>query len=121
VEKAAVLAKTLIDRYNASDVNGVYAMFDDFAKAQFSQEQLAGQVKKLHSVLGSIGTYAFDRTELAGTDAGRTFYNIHYKAALSGGPFSHGALKITVVKRGSDLRLVGFFLNGTDTSATRQP
>jgi len=120
-EKAAALAKLLIGRYNANDVSGLYAIFDDFAKAQISQEQLTEQITKLHSVLGSVGTYAYDRAELAGTDAGRTFYNVHYKVALSGSPFSHGTLKLTVVKRGGELRLVGFFLNGTDTIVPRQP
>ena len=117
--KAASLAKQLITLFNASDVPGVYAMFDDLAKAQISQDQLNEQVAKLHSVLGSIGTFAFDRAELAGTDAGRTFYNINYKVALNGGPFPHGTLKITVVRRGEELRLVGFFLNGTDSSLNR--
>lgn len=117
--RVAPLAKHMITLFNAKDVAGLYGLMDDFAKAQISQEQLSAQIDKLHSVLGTVGTYAYDRAELAGTDAGRTFYNISYKVSLSGGSFAHGTLKLTVLRRGDELRLVGFFLNGSDTAANR--
>jgi hypothetical protein len=120
-ERVAPLVTKMITSYNAKDVDGVYALLDDLAKAQISRKQLTTQIDKLHAVLGKVGTSAYDRAELAGKDAGRTFYTINYKVALSGGSFDHGTLKLTVVRRGEDLRMVGFFINGSDTVTNQQP
>lgn len=115
-QAAEAFAKRLIGHYNANDVDAVYALFDDLARVQLPREKLAEQMTKLHEVLGRVDEVAFERSELAGTNAGTDYYNLHYRASLTGGPFRSGTMKLTVVQRGDALNLFGFFLNGADNS-----
>lgn len=118
--KAHDLAKDIVALYNKNDTVGLYAKLDNLARVQISQEQLTRQIQKLHSLLGSVSNYAYTNSQLAGTSEGRTFYNVNYQVALSGGSFAHGTLKLTLVKNSDGFGLVGIFINGSDTGAGRQ-
>lgn len=115
--KANDLAKEIVALYNKNDPTGLYAKLDNLARVQISQEQLTRQIQKLHSLLGEVSNYAYTNSEIAGTSGGKTFYNLNYKVALSGGTFAHGTMKLTVVKNSDGFGLVGLFINGLDSGA----
>ncbi|MEP6897853.1 MAG: hypothetical protein ABI870_04930 [Rhodanobacter sp.] len=113
--KANDLAKDFVALYNKKDPVALYAKLDNLARVQISQEQLAQQIQKLHSVLGDVTNYAYVNSELAGTTDGKAFYNANYKVALSGATFAHGTMKLTFVKNSDGFGLVGLFINGADS------
>ena len=117
--EALELAKLAMKLYNGQDSATFYEAFDGIAKAQLTQEQLAAQLDQLYPVIGSVSDAAFSSAVLAGNDGGREYYNLNYKVRLTGGPFSSGDMKLTVIRRDGQLGLVGFFINGT-TQAGRQ-
>lgn len=109
------LARTTVDLYNAGKSAELYERFDDLARIQFTQQAMSEQVSKLHSLLGTIGDYAYDRTEPASTQDGRQFYTLIYKVRLKGGPFANGELKLMVFDKEGSPALVGFFVYGRDS------
>lgn len=111
------LAKDIVAIYNKNDPGALYAKLDNLARVQISQEQLTQQVQKLHALLGDVTNYAYTHAELAGTHEGKSFYNLKYHVALSGGSFAHGTMKLTFVKNSGGFGLVGIYINGTDSGS----
>lgn len=111
--EAGRLADQVVKLYNTKDNFGLFAKFDNLARAQMSQEQLTAQLNKLYPVVGTISDAAFSDAVLAGNSGGRDYYNLNYKVRLTGGPFNTGDMKLTVIRRESGLSLVGFFINGS--------
>jgi len=111
--EAGRLADEVVKLYNTKDNVGLFAKFDNLAKAQMSQEQLTAQLNKLYPLIGTISDAAFSDAVLAGSNGGRDYYNLNYKVRLTGGPFNTGDMKLTVIRRESGLSLIGFFINGT--------
>ena len=112
-------ANGIVSLYNQKDGSGLYAKFDDLARVQFSKEQLAEKLLKLHSLLGNVGEVAFSHAEIAGTNDGRTYYNLLYRVTLVGGQFAHGTMKLTVSQGPSGFSLYGFFLFGGEDQAAQ--
>lgn len=110
--QARKLSEALIPLYNQKKFDALYEQFDLLAKVQFSKEQLATQIDKLHSMLGQIDGCAYSHATVAGTQGGRTFYTLHYKVSLSGGQLSNGDLTLTVTRNAEGFGLFGFFING---------
>lgn len=113
--EANKLADAMVPLYNEKDISALYSRFDPLAKVQFTKEQLAEQIEKLSGVIGKIESYAYSHATIAGTQEGRTYYTLHYKVRLTGGPLPSGELTLTVVRNGEDLGLFGFFVNGSTT------
>lgn len=114
--EATSLAKDLIPLYNNQDVSGLYQRFDALARVQFSEKQLSEQLIKLVPSFGTVNDFAYSYANISGTDAGRTFYTLHYKVQLSGAAFEHGDLTLTVTKKDKGLALFGFFINSSTRS-----
>ena len=110
--EADTLAESLIPLYNQKSASSFYDRFDPLAKVQFTQIQLAQQIEKLGSVLGLIEACAYSHATIAGDQGGRTYYTLHYKVSLRGGPMPTGNMTLTVVRNADGLGLFGFFING---------
>jgi hypothetical protein len=110
--EAIKLEEALVPLYNAKNVSALYERFDPLAKVQFTKEQIAAQMEKLSTFLGHIEGCAYSHATMAGTQGGRTYYTLHYKVSLSGGPIPNGDLTITVARNVEGLSLFGFFING---------
>ena len=110
--EADKLSEVLIPLYNQKNVSSLYDQFDPLAKVQFTQIQLAQQIEKLGSVLGLIEGCAYSHAAVAGDQGGRTYYTLHYKVSLRGGPLPTGTMTLTVVRNADGLGLFGFFING---------
>src|SRR5262245_16642662 len=91
-DKVKALAKLTVDLYNRKDSATLYENFDEFARVQFSQQMLAEQVAKLHTIVGSVDDFAFSHSQVAGRQDGKEFWALIYKVRLKGGPFSAGEL-----------------------------
>lgn len=111
--KADHLASDVIERFNARDNAGMYSLFDDLARTQLTREQVDEQMAKLYQVIGRVDDSAYSGAVLAGNDSGRDYYHLNYKVRLSEGPFTTGDMRLTVIRRGDELGLVGMFINGT--------
>ncbi|MFI5335850.1 MAG: hypothetical protein ACHQ5A_03650 [Opitutales bacterium] len=111
--EANKMAGAMVPLYNERNVSALYERFDQLAKVQFTKEQLTTQMEKLGTVIGRIDGYAYSHATVAGNQGGRTYYTLHYKVSLSGGPFPTGDLTITVARNAEGLSLFGFFINGT--------
>jgi len=70
-------------------------------------------MEKLAAVIGHIEGYAYSHATVAGAEGGRTYYTLHFKVSLSGGPFSTGDLTITAARNADGISLFGLFINGT--------
>ena len=70
-------------------------------------------MEKLGTLVGRIEGCAYSHATVAGTEGGRTYYTLHYKVSLSGGPIPNGDLTITVTRNADGLGLFGFFINGS--------
>jgi hypothetical protein len=114
--QALELAEFAVRLYNGKDSAAFYEAFDGIAKAQLTQEQLATQLDQLYPVMGSVSDAAFSSATFAGSDGGRDYYQLSYKVRLTGGPFSSGDMKLTVIRRDGQLGLVGFFINSITKS-----
>jgi hypothetical protein len=110
--EAEKLAKAIVPLYNEKNLSALYDRFDQLAKVQFSQEQLTTQMEKLSTLIGHIEGFAYSHATVAGTQGGRTYYTLHYKVRLSGGPMPTGDMTLTVVRKAEGLGLFGFFING---------
>lgn len=111
--EALELAEVAVRLYNGKDSAAFYEAFDGIAKAQLTQEQLAAQMEQLYPIMGSVSDAAFSSAVSAGSDGGREYYQLNYKVRLTGGLFTSGDMKLTVIRRDGQLGLVGFFINGT--------
>ena len=111
---AMAVAERIVKRYNANDLDGLYAEFSDVARMQFSKEKLRESMGKLHSVVGIVDDYAYSHTAAVGSQDGKQFKTIFYKVRLSGGSIPTGEMKITVVNEGGSLAVYGFFLNAME-------
>lgn len=111
--RADHLASEVIERFNARDNAGMYSLFDDLARTQLTREQVDGQMEKLYQVIGHVEDSAYSSAVLAGNDNGRDYYHLNYKVRLSEGPFTTGDMRLTVIRHGDELGLVGVFINGT--------
>lgn len=105
-------AETVVPLYNEKNISALYERFDPLAKVQFTKEQLAGQIEKLSTLIGGIESYAYSHATVAGIQGGRTYYSLHYKVRLKGGPFPFGELTLTVVRNADGLGIFGLFING---------
>ena len=108
---AMAVAKKIVQRYNANDLEGLYAEFSDVARMQFSKEKLHESMEKLHQIVGTVDDYAYFHTVVAGSQDGKQFKTIFYKVRLSGGSIPTGEMKITVANEGGSLVVYGFLLN----------
>lgn len=108
---AMAVAERVVQRYNANDLDGLYAEFSDVARMQFSKEKLSESMEKLHAIVGKVDDYAYSHTAAAGSHDGKAFKTIFYKVRLSGGSIPTGEMKITVASEGDSLAVYGFFLN----------
>jgi hypothetical protein len=113
-EKINSIARQTVALYNQKKSSELYATFDGIARVQFSEKTLSDQMARLHSMVGTIGDFAYSHTQFLGTQETKEFYNVLYKVRLQGGTFRTGELKLTVYEKGDGLALVGFFLNGQD-------
>lgn len=111
---AMAVAERIVKRYNANDLDGLYAEFSDVARMQFSKEKLHESMGKLRSVVGIVDNYAYSHTAVAGSQDGKQFKTIFYKVRLSGGSIPTGEMKITVANEGGTLAVYGFLLNAME-------
>jgi hypothetical protein len=111
---AMAVAERIVKRYNANDLDGLYAEFSDVARMQFSKEKLHESMGKLHSVVGIVESYAYSHSVVAGNQDGKQFKTIFYKVRLSGRSIPTGEMKITVANEGGSLGVYGFFLNAME-------
>jgi hypothetical protein len=112
--KVNALAQRTISLYNQKKTSELYAIFDGVARMQFAERNLSAQVEKLHSLVGTVGDYAYSYAQFAGTQDTKPFYNLLYKVRLEGSSFNTGELKLVVYEKDDGLALVGFFLYGQD-------
>jgi hypothetical protein len=95
---------------NAGDASDLYAELDELAKVQISEPEFAEQLRQL-AVIGRVESAAYSHHE-SGAVGSFPAYVLHYKVRLSGGPFSTGTLKITIIDRGTSYGIAGFNLFG---------
>ncbi|WP_445145564.1 hypothetical protein [Dyella sp. Tek66A03] len=111
-KEAMALAHSVVDLYNANDTHGLYLKFDDLARLQLTEQSLGEKLAKLQSMIGRVQDFAYSNAEVAGKSGGRTFLTLNYKARLTGGTFSSGAIRLTVAMKDGHASLFGFFING---------
>lgn len=109
---ANALAKLVVDAYNANDIATLYSRFDDLAKIQFDQDELAKKTTKLHSLFGNVQQFVFLRSENLGTQNGRTSLSLLFKVRFTNPLSSQGEMKLTVIPTpNGQLRLLLFYLS----------
>lgn len=112
-EVAEEIAQKVVQPYNNGDTSQLYAAFDDLAKVQMSLEQLEKQTVNVLTVVGKVDSAAFAGSKAMPEQGPWPMYQLNYMVRLSGGNFSGGAMFITVVDRGDEYGVMGFFVNGT--------
>lgn len=118
-DNAAPLAKTVVDLYNTEDTHGLYMTFDEPARAQFTEQSLIDKLAQIHRTTGRVEDYTFTNTEVAGKDASGTYMYLNYNVHLAGGTFSRGTMRLTVMMKGGEPRLYGFFITGLPEQTAR--
>jgi hypothetical protein len=117
-KEAASLVREVVDLYNENKLKELYIKFDNLARVQITEESSNNEFSKLKTLMGKIEDYAYVNSENAGKEGDRPVVSLNYKVRLSGASFTTGTLKVTVIKKDSQLGLLGFFINAK--SATNQ-
>ena len=101
------------EKFNSSDYDGLYNMFGEAAKAQFTKESAESNFKKLKKFFYSVDGGAFTYSELVGTKGNTNYYLLYYTVKLSEkSEFgTSGNLKITIAVQGSEYQIYGISLN----------
>ncbi|RDS82706.1 hypothetical protein [Dyella psychrodurans] len=115
----ATLAKTVVDLYNSDDTHGLYMAFDAPARGQFTEQSLVDKLAQIHRTTGRVVDYTYTNTEEAGKDASGTYLYLNYNVHLAGGTFSRGTMRLTVMMKGGEPRLYGFFITGLPEQTAR--
>lgn len=94
--------------YNRSNWNKVYDIFGEYAKAQFSVDDVSVGFNKLKSTIGNINTYAYSHYVYGGNENNAEWFVIYYKCR-----FDHGKGTIKISTRTVDEinEVVGIVIN----------
>jgi hypothetical protein len=114
---AAGLVREIVDLYNENKIHELYLRFDELARVQFTEKKLTDDLFKLNKMTGKVDEFAYVNSEYAGREAGRSYIALNYKARLTGGPFTAGSIRVTVMKKDGRVVLLGFFVNANSSSA----
>ncbi|TDQ30315.1 hypothetical protein [Tenacibaculum caenipelagi] len=97
------------DYYNNSNWSNLYNIFGEFAKAQINTEDVIKEFKKLSSLTGYIGTYAYSHYTYLGNENDADWFDVYYKCSFSNG---NGTIKIRYrVVEPEDFEIVGLNIN----------
>jgi hypothetical protein len=86
----------LVELYNRGDAPGLYALFDERARAEFSVTQLAARLVQLRRRLGSIEQFRYLRTAPPRTFDGHSIQTVVFALALSGGLSESGEVELAL-------------------------
>ena len=107
------LADQLLSAYNANDLDALWNFLGEYAQAQLAKEDLVKSVDQVRSLMGPILEAKYLYHEAAGKAGNLNFYTLYYKVQLTDKCqiAEAGTLKISIATSGSDLQVVGFFIN----------
>ena len=90
-----VLDKIVYDvktEYNRDDWQKLYGIYNEYAKAQLDPKDIESEFKKLKSICGKIGTYAYSHYIFEGDGSDAEWFEFHYKCRFDNG---NGTIKIS--------------------------
>jgi hypothetical protein len=102
-EKVAVL-------YNQQDDLALYALFNQQAQVKISQQQLTGQLHKLHQLFGNIESQAYLNSVKLGSKGSEFYYQLFFNLRVSKNS-QPATMKLSLVFEDSQISLYGLRIN----------
>jgi hypothetical protein len=108
----AKIASRVTEPYNRGDLDALYNVLDDVARAQVSRAQFDSQVKSMVEVIGKVDSAAYVSARSLPHQGGPDAYELKYVVKLSGTRFSSGEMTVNIFDRTPQAGIFGFFING---------
>ncbi|MCP4332368.1 MAG: hypothetical protein GY785_06905 [Gammaproteobacteria bacterium] len=100
--------------YNRRDHEVLYTLFHSQARVKISQQQLAGQLQKLHQLFGNIDDHAYVNAVKLGEKASASYYQLFFNARV-GSKDSPATLKLSLVVEKDVISLYGLSINASES------
>lgn len=94
--------------FNRSNWEGVYDIFGEYSKAQFSVNEVSQEFSKLKTAIGNINTYAYSHYVYEGDGNSAEWFEIHYKCRFDNGK---GNIKVSTRTADNVTEVVGLVIN----------
>ena len=104
----------VVELYNRRDHEGLYALFNPQARVEISQQQLAGQLQKLHQLFGNIDDHAYANAVKLGEKGGASYYQLFFNARV-GSKDGKATVKLSLVVENDAISLYGFSINASES------
>jgi hypothetical protein len=104
----------VVELYNRHDHEALYALFNPLARVEISQQQLAGQLQKLHQLFGDIDDHAYVNAVRLGEKANASYYQLFFNARVSSKE-GQATLKLSLVVENNAISLYGLRINASES------
>lgn len=104
----------VVELYNRQDHAALHALFSPEARVKIGEQQLAGQLRKLHELFGGIDDYAYANSVRLGEKGGASYYQVFFDARVSARE-SPATLKLSLVVENDTVSLYGLRINASES------
>jgi hypothetical protein len=104
----------VVELYNRQDHAALHALFSPEARIKIGEQQLAGQLSKLHELFGDIDDFAYVNSVRLGEKGGASYYQVFFDARVSARE-SPATLKLSLVVKDEIVSLYGMRINASES------